>query len=637
MKKEILLEINRINELMGVEKKLLTESNIIGKMSEIFKDFLNKEAKPYANTLDKFIIGSQVVDKKVLNNILDVCDDPSLFNGLSAVEKNVFASLLGNSEKVVNSVYDDLIKNLMTVNGQSEEALIKFISEQRTGGKTVREILTDMFGGDEFAANVLSSKITKKVSDYYKGNFTPEIVKTVVNPKRFRKPITQISELSDEYVNKLMKAYGGGWFRAFERFKLTILDMMTSEEKKIDEILSLIKTSKTITDDPEQYVALTKRLSDLFLDLTKTKKENFIYITKWIDNNDSKKILDNLIKTEETLGLEGYQKALRIANKKAYDELQMGWKKLRQRRSEALDQLLTFINPANWFGKRLIDRYGDNGSFLGLQITNIGKQWQDLLGFYKTNKGDTKEISTRFERLRRELYFGSTKTSKEYKDVINNLGYKAYVPDRLMEYAYSIVVSTLVLSVLDFIREVLASTMFQYWDYANKNWEWVSEQAKQWDEKRDNNIASLNTESSKKLARTLNNLTGEKASAILGLIGLIHSGFQSVFSNFTGENSIPGWADDLTFFLGIDWFKLLQSKDGIKETVDEIETRTDTIRNQVVSDTNSIIQGEIPDWAKNDSTTTNQSQPNDSAPVKPDTIPGETAPDTLKNRTIPGL
>jgi len=177
MNKKIIYEIYRQQQLMGVDAKILKENKYVEIGSDLIKSFFNKSQKVIDNVVDDVLIGSVTVNKRVLRNIMDVLDDPSLYDALSKAEKEIFGRLVSQNQGIVDDIYELLMTEAMSSTSKSEKGLIEFISNQTTNGKRIGDVLTELNGEEDvFLNEVLIQKIAQKIRDLKQDKFVTEVV-----------------------------------------------------------------------------------------------------------------------------------------------------------------------------------------------------------------------------------------------------------------------------------------------------------------------------------------------------------------------------------------------------------------------------------------------------------------------------
>ena len=172
---QIISEVNRYLELMGVEKKLITESSIFDEILVGAKKlFRSPVLDPRFPT--KVFVNGEDITRTLFNKFKKILDGTLDISRLSSVELKKFIEILKNSDEVVNDVYNSTIENLIRNNPTlSEEKLLKSIQRKITGGEPLEDILKRTFNNDELSVGMLLDKFKERLLQLSKGNFKPDV------------------------------------------------------------------------------------------------------------------------------------------------------------------------------------------------------------------------------------------------------------------------------------------------------------------------------------------------------------------------------------------------------------------------------------------------------------------------------
>jgi hypothetical protein len=202
MNKKILYEIYRQQQLMGVDKKILKENKYVELGSDLIKSFFNTSKKAIKDVVDDVMVGSVRVSKQVLNDIMDVLDDPSLYEALSKGEKEIFGRLVSQNQGLVDDIYEQLMSEVMTSTNKSEKGLVEFISNRIKDGQKISDVLTNLNGEeDAFLNEVLIQKLSQKIRDLKTNKFVTEVESKEI--KKFIDPTTGKVWEAPEYVAQI--------------------------------------------------------------------------------------------------------------------------------------------------------------------------------------------------------------------------------------------------------------------------------------------------------------------------------------------------------------------------------------------------------------------------------------------------
>ena len=81
------------------------ENKYIELGSDLMKNFFRTSEKVIKDVVDDVMVGGVRVNKQVLNNIMEVLDDTSLYVTLSKAEKEIFGQIVSQNEGLVDDIY----------------------------------------------------------------------------------------------------------------------------------------------------------------------------------------------------------------------------------------------------------------------------------------------------------------------------------------------------------------------------------------------------------------------------------------------------------------------------------------------------------------------------------------------------
>jgi transcriptional regulator NrdR family protein len=177
MKKDILYEVYRIQELIGIQKNIIKENKYVEFLSDMIKDFIAVSKKTIPNVTDEVMVGTIQVEKRILDEIIDVLDDPQLYEYLSNVEKTIFARIAAQSPEIVDDIYKRVFTEFVNnTDNVTEKSLINKIAKEYNDGKQISQIIKEMSGSDDpFVPTLLTKKIFGKVNDLKLNKFVEEV------------------------------------------------------------------------------------------------------------------------------------------------------------------------------------------------------------------------------------------------------------------------------------------------------------------------------------------------------------------------------------------------------------------------------------------------------------------------------
>lgn len=182
---QIISEVNRYLELMGVEKKLITEGSLFDEIVVSAKKLFSRPQVDPRFPSKVFIEGEDITRtlfnkfKKILDRTLDI-------SSLSSSELKQFINILKTSTDVVDNVYNSTIENLMRNNpALNEEKLLKSFQKEIDREiinnpnlkpiDALKNILKRTFNNDELSIGVLIDKFEKKLLDLSKSKLTSQV------------------------------------------------------------------------------------------------------------------------------------------------------------------------------------------------------------------------------------------------------------------------------------------------------------------------------------------------------------------------------------------------------------------------------------------------------------------------------
>lgn len=267
MKNNILNEIHRIKEVMGVKSKLLTE---ISKLVSVFEEYLDDffktvQVKPIKNTTD-VLIGNVKTTQRAYDNIIRALNDPTgeLLNRLDITTLQALGRIIRQNEDLVNLLYKSVIKDFLELTpGATEESLIKLIKDKVDSGEKLIEILGEMTDDDYAVVNAIFLKINKKIEDLETGKFTTEVTKTLKSGEGVRSlTADELSTFNKVIERKTPKTFIGDvitlWRNSLDEIKDTIIELSRGFEQDIVD-----KTPEEVAKLLNAYAVAISRNLDL--------------------------------------------------------------------------------------------------------------------------------------------------------------------------------------------------------------------------------------------------------------------------------------------------------------------------------------------------------------------------------------
>jgi hypothetical protein len=275
MKKQLITEVTRINELMGI-KKPLTES-WLGKFGQNIIDDFVATAKKVSGVADEMVYNSIKMTKSQYDDILDALENPSNYNTLDDVSKTILRKILVQSQPFVDEMYISFLNKLNTQTQNFNEFTFfqQVIAKAENQDKTINNILKDDYGLDD----ITSSAVTKKIGQKFEavettGKFPTSKLKPrqgpVENPMKFSKFKALINELGGDVVLSLFNIWKRT-FKSAQELQSEFIKLSRVVDKKMGDNLNaevelyqmldvLAATSKHFEDEPKLVYQKWKKI-----------------------------------------------------------------------------------------------------------------------------------------------------------------------------------------------------------------------------------------------------------------------------------------------------------------------------------------------------------------------------------------
>jgi hypothetical protein len=580
MNKQILSEVYRQLELMGIEKetlknkKILKENKFVSVGSDLLKTFFTTAKKQVPNLVDFVDVGTVRVSKAFYNDMLRILDNPSTFDILDDAEKKLFGEVVAQNSQVVNNIYKKLMQDVVDNTGETEQVWIKTLVDQASGGKTVTEILNDLNGEEDIFLNeVLTQKILKKIRDFESGKFTPEVKKTVTSMKEAGgQSWEDIPPLSDDELLKLEKLYSqAGLGKSFKMAKEAFLNdvdgMIKRQYVLMDETISLIKTLSSNTNAISR-VDVETQISNNIKRLTQMDAKNFKRINEWIGVNIPKDPASREIRTK-ILKLKGYQRAAAIADNTALTEWKNSYKGLLARRAALRKQLNSMLNPASWFGHNM-DKWKKDGGNAYLN------KWAAFF------KGDE------FRELKNWAQTGQTQKWSGFNKFRQDFGFLPAIGNVTKEWVYAYIRLAITYTITDYLSDLFGHFVRNF-EFVKKH-NLFQDQIRSYEEHFDGN----GSDSENKMAAGYGMIAEklglygldelkEMSTAIPGLYDELGLLFYWMNTSDISEDDIKRAEEDAKRIRDNAKTEMEKQKDRTKDVADRAKNAVDSARNNVVN------------------------------------------------------
>jgi len=377
MKKQIIEEINRLQEIMGVKKELISEERILSKVSTWLRDVINGASSDISKVITRvgnqnaadFLLPSGKTIRLLsneLDEILRALSNGTGLRNLSTNAKNAVRKILGEFGYLdPKKLYDDYVDEVIQSGGDEEKffkALQRRLNEvdpnTRTN-KSLKQVLNEYFPEDADFVNEIFPYIDSKLADYTDGllkNRGGKLVREI--SLDIQKFIDDVIPLSKEEINKLSKS---SWLTK-------LMDVFKKGTDSVEEIKRLMKTLdrgdfKDLEKDKLEE-AILEKMNTVYNWKAQSEKymERFI---KELGNSKDKNLIELKDKLEAIRPSQGWNVARQVMSETSY--MQRRWEAF----AEALQQTMSF--------EKAVFKYMGPGKLWNWITKNIRKIWSETL------------------------------------------------------------------------------------------------------------------------------------------------------------------------------------------------------------------------------------------------------------------
>jgi hypothetical protein len=214
MKKEILLEINRVHEIMGIKtNKLLVEGPILKKLTTYLDDLFQDAdvIKPLVNDPDFFSVKGVRVSDGELRNIRSLISDPDLINVADPKTIKTLGRIISKDTEKVSELYYDVFDDIFKTTKTTEKEFYKKINEKIKAGSSIDDELERLFPDDILSQSVFRPTFEGKLNLAKRGELNPKQPK-VIDPttKQPWESPGYVNEYIGPELSKISKLYADG-------------------------------------------------------------------------------------------------------------------------------------------------------------------------------------------------------------------------------------------------------------------------------------------------------------------------------------------------------------------------------------------------------------------------------------------
>lgn len=290
MDKRLIKEINDNLRIMGLKKRLISESKIITKLKNAINDLFNTRINtpnvvksgritPTGSQLNLQVNGTNFnFTKNEINEINDFLN--GTISSLNNTNKSKLISILNKLNLIDGKkLYDDYIDEQILQLGGDEEIFMKNLNKRlnetdRTTGykRNLKDVLKEIFPDDADFSDAIYDHLSQKLDDYNEGKLINRGGKLVREMVEDILDFKNLAGFTEDEIKRITNT------KAFKDW-LIILD---NSKKNVDEIKRLFKTldewTGSIQDKKKIEDEIINRMSTLF----NWKKDAYTYMEKFI-------------------------------------------------------------------------------------------------------------------------------------------------------------------------------------------------------------------------------------------------------------------------------------------------------------------------------------------------------------------
>jgi len=378
MKKQIIEEIFRLQEIMGVKKELITEERILSRASRWLSDVINGVSAEVPKVITRvgnqnaadFILPSGKTIKLLSNEIDEILRAISngtglrnLTNGAKKAVKEILSEFGYLDPK---SLYNDYVDEIVQSGGDEEKFFkslrrrLEEVDPTTRTKKSLKQVLNDEYFPDdpEFVDEIFTF-IDSKLDDYANGllknrggklvrEISPDIVDFIDN----------IVPLTTQEIQALSKS---SWLKK-------LMDVFKKGPEAVEEIKRLMKTLEKGNLKPQEINLVEKSILEKMNTVYNWKFESEKYMEKFIEelgNSKDKNLIELKEKLEKIKPEQGWNVARQVMGETSW--MKKRWEAF----SEAFQQTMSL--------EKAFYKYMGPKKFWNWITKNVRKLWSETL------------------------------------------------------------------------------------------------------------------------------------------------------------------------------------------------------------------------------------------------------------------
>ena len=377
MKKQIIEEVKRLQEIMGVKKELITEERILSRASRWLSDVINGVSVEVPKVITRvgtqnaadFLLPSGKTIKLLSSQIDEILRAISNGTGLR--------NLTNDAKKAVKEIlsefgyldpkflYNDYVDEVIQAGGDEEKFFkslqrrLQEVDPTTRTNKSLKQILNEFFPDDPDFVDEIFPFIDSKLDDYSNGLLKNRGGKLVreISPD-IQKFIKDVIPLTTQEIQALSKS---SWLTK-------TMDLFKKGTDSVEEIKRLMKTLDRGDLNPNELLVVEQAILEKMNKLYNFKLESEKYMEKFIKelgNSKDKNLIELKDKLESIKPSQGWNVARQVMSETSW--MRKRWKAF----AEALQQTMSL--------EKGIYKYLGPKKFWDWATKNIRKIWSGAI------------------------------------------------------------------------------------------------------------------------------------------------------------------------------------------------------------------------------------------------------------------